>query len=141
MLVLTICPVVSMQAKSIVFVLSDGTEVYYLVDKSPVMKWNDGKVTVETDVYTVEGISHFYLSETDDPDAIEDVVAKEGIQMDGSNIVVKTSHKVSVCTADGKTIDARQSTSGGYVSVDVSALPQGIYVVNTGNQSMKFLKR
>lgn len=141
LMVLAACSSVGMKAKSVVFVLADGTEVYYLIDKTPVMKWADGVVTVETDTYTVEGISRFYISETDEPNAIEDVVAKAGLHMDGSNIVVKTAGKVDVYTVDGKSVDARQTMSGGYVSVDTSTLPQGIYIVRIGNQSMKFLKR
>lgn len=142
LMLLTVSSAVGLQAKSIVFVLADGTEVYYLVDKNPVMKWKDGVVTVETDTYTVEGISRFYLSETDDPNGIENVLAKEGMQMDGNSIVVRSAGKgVTVYTVDGKAVDTRQSMSGVYVAVDTSTLPQGVYIVRTGNQSLKFLKR
>lgn len=132
----------SIHAKSLVVVLSDGTEVYYLISDSPVMKWNNGIITVSTDNYEIEGISRFYISETDDPNAIETLMGSQGIEFNANSIVVLANDKpVSLYTSDGKTLEVRQTSSGGYVSVDTSALPKGVYIVRIGNQSLKFQKR
>ena len=132
----------SIQARSIVVVLADGTEIYYLVDNSPVMKWNDGVITVSTDNYELEGISRFYVSETDDPTAIETLMDRQGIEYTANSIVVLAQDKpVSLFTVDGKAIELRQSTSGAYVSVDTSTLEKGVYIVRIGNQTIKFQKR
>ena len=56
-------------AKSLVLTLSDGTLVYYLLggETDPRMRFVEGKIEVNTDVYQISGIKNFYISNEDDP--------------------------------------------------------------------------
>ena len=49
-------------AKSLVLTLSDGTLVYYLLggETDPRMRFVEGKIEVNTDVYEISGIKNFY---------------------------------------------------------------------------------
>lgn len=52
-------------AKSLVFTLNDGTKVYYQLSSevNPIMRFKEGKLLVNDDVYEFDGIKNFYLSD------------------------------------------------------------------------------
>ena len=54
-------------AKSVVFTLVDGTKVYYLLggEANPKLRFVEGKMTVDADVYEFSDIKNFYISEED----------------------------------------------------------------------------
>ena len=56
----------SISAKSVVFTLSDGTQVYYLIGggSNPIMTFENGSVTVNSDTYQISDIVNFYISKT-----------------------------------------------------------------------------
>ena len=68
-------------AKSVVFTLNDGTKIYYLLsaEVSPMLRFKDGKMVVNEDTYEFTDIKNFYISEEDDPNAIEKVLAKHNV--------------------------------------------------------------
>lgn len=47
---------------------------------------------------------------------------------------------VNVCGADGATV-ASSTAGGGTVTIDISSVPQGVYIVAVGSQSVKILKK
>ena len=67
----------SVEAKSLVITLKDGTLVYYLLnsDKSPVMRMVPGGFTVNKDSYKFSEVKNFYISPTDDPNPVEPPVS------------------------------------------------------------------
>lgn len=128
---------VTVQAKSLVITLADGTEVYYLLggDVNPVMKFKDGKVTVNADAYEISDIKKFVISQTDDPSGIK-----------AETFYVKGKQDIEVFSLDGKKIDTIKSTSlqskeDAISSLSLTTLPKGVYVLKIGSATMKVLKK
>lgn len=128
---------VTVQAKSLVITLADGTEVYYLLggDVNPVMKFKDGKVTVNADAYEISDIKKFVISQTDDPSGIK-----------AGTFYVKGKQDIEVFSLDGKKVDTIKSTSlqskeDAISSLSLTTLPKGVYVLKIGSATMKVLKK
>lgn len=131
-------------AKSVVFTLKDGTLVYYLLggEKNPVMRFTDGGFTVNADEYELSDVKNFYISATDDPDGIEQVMAAERISFSANRFVAKSdAGSVSVHTLGGAKVKAGVERAGGYVTVDMSLLQRGAYVISIGESSFKVVKK
>lgn len=135
---------VSAMAKSLVVTLDNNSLVYYLLggETNPVMKFVDGKVTINTDVYEISGIKNFYISDTDDPNGIEQVLAERKFSFNGNVFVVKGDAKaVKVYGVNGASAKADVKGADGYVSIDLGNLPQGAYVIKLGDASFKVMKK
>ena len=135
---------ITSQAKSLVLTLSDGTNVYYMLGTgiNPLMKFIDGKVTVNADTYTFSGIVKMRISKTDDPTGIESIAANnKNFTLDGSTLYINTTGEVKVYGADANEINIPASVNSGITSIDVSGLRNGVYIVKTEKASFKFLKR
>ncbi len=129
--------VATVHAKSLVITLADGTEVYYLLggDVNPVMKFKDGKVTVNADAYEISDIRKFVISQTDDPSGIK-----------AETFYVKGKQDIEVFTLDGKKVDTirptkLQSKEDAMSSLSLTTLPKGVYVLKVGEATMKVLKK
>lgn len=122
----------SMQAKSLVITLDDGTDVYYLLggDEDPVMKFIDGKVVIKTDSYEFSNIKKFYISQTDDPVGIK-----------AETLYLKGDKTIEVYSLDGKKMDIDTTATDAISTVNTSPLPKGVYIIKIGNQQMKVLKK
>lgn len=130
-------------ARSLVLVLKDGSEVYYLIDSqsTPVMKFVNNEITVNDDQYTFTGIQKFFISDTDDPNAISGVTESTDKPALKNGILYLTQHaKTQVYTADGKLVKTAVSTQGGQVTIRTTDLPTGTYIVKTGKNNFKFTK-
>lgn len=131
-------------AKSVVFTLSDGTLVYYFLggETNPIMRFVDDKVVVNADTYEFSGIKNFYISNEDDSNAIENVLAKSGIKYDGNTVVVGAAKgkTVKVFAVNGTEVKAPISTAEGYAAVDMSGLQKGTYIISVGSSSIKVQK-
>lgn len=139
--------VMSASAKSVVFTLKDGTLVYYFLggDVKPVMRFVEGKVTVNTDTYEFSDIKNFYISAEDDPNItnIENLFAQEEKQFSGNVFVLKTAtaKPVKVYDANGAMVEAEVNQADGYISVDMNSLRRGTYIIKVGEGSFKVLKK
>lgn len=135
---------VAVSAKSVVFTLKDGTLVYYLLggEKNPVMRFTEGGLTVNDDEYELSDIKNFYISSTDDPNGIEQILEAEKFSYKANRFVMKSdADKVSVYGVGGAKADARVESAGGYVMVDLSALKSGAYIIQVGEHSFKVMKK
>lgn len=135
---------VGAMAKSVVFTLSNGTLVYYLLggDTNPMMRFIDGKIVVNADEYELTDIKNFYISATDDPNGIEETLAEQKISFSSNRFMVKAaSGKVEVHAISGAKVDAPVVNTNGYVSVDLSGLSNGAYVISVDNSSFKVMKK
>lgn len=143
-LMIVLASVCMASAKSVVFTLSDGTLVYYLLggDTNPIMRFVDDKVVVNADTYEFSGIKNFYISNEDDPNAIENVLAKSSIKYDGNTVVVSAAKgkTVKVFAVNGTEVKAPISTAEGYAAVDMSGLQKGTYIISVGSSSIKVQK-
>ena len=132
-------------AKSVVFTLSDGTLVYYLLggETNPMLRFVDGKVTVNADMYEISDIKNFYISEEDDPSAISAPTEAKKMQFSANTLIIKSSDvkNVKVYSASGAQVKADVQKSGENISVNLNSLPSGAYVVNTGKASFKVMKK
>ena len=132
-------------AKSVVFTLSDGTLVYYLLggETNPVLRFVDGKMTVEADTYEVSNIKNFYISETDDPNGIEATLASQGISYKANTVIVGSANvkAVKVFSLGGTAVEADIQQQGDAVSVSLEGLDKGAYIVNVGGTSFKVFKK
>jgi len=132
----------TVNAKSLVLVLADETQVYYLLDvnKFPVMTFGENTVKVNADQYTFSDISRFYISETDDPAGIGELKTIDKT-IDGETLFVRTTGQVAVYKADGKHVQVKTSMSNGITAVSLASLKQGVYIVSIGNSSFKIQRR
>ncbi len=132
-------------AKSVVFTLNDGTKVYYLLsaEVSPMLRFKDGKMVVNEDTYEFSDIKNFYISEEDDPNAIEKVLAKHNVTFEANTVVINSdSIKIlKVYTLDGVEVKVPVEKSENVISVNLNELKRGTYLISTGDSSLKVLKK
>lgn len=144
-LLLLIAANVGAMAKSVVFTLTNGTKVYYLLDgvTDPVLRFVDGKMTVNADTYEFSGIKNFFISNEDDPNAIEEVLTKKNISFKNNMVVVNAPgvKNVTVYSVGGAAVKTDVTKSGDVVTVALDALPAGNYVVNVDGVSFKVSKK
>ena len=134
---------VAVNAKSLVVVLSDGTLVYYLLgsDKNPVMTFNNKTVTVNAGEYTFSDFKKFYISQTDEPSAIESIKS-ETTSLDGSILYVNAKDKkVAVYATDGKLMDVKPVVDKERTAIPLLGLKSGTYVIQVGKVSFKIYKK
>ncbi|MBQ6751208.1 MAG: T9SS type A sorting domain-containing protein [Bacteroidaceae bacterium] len=132
-------------AKSLVFTLGDGTKVYYLLggETNPMLRFVDGKMTVDTDEYELSNIKNFYISEEDDPNAIEPVLTRQNVSFSANTLVINDAQvkAVKVYTVDGAAVKADVQQVGDVISVNLNGLAKGAYIVNVGKSSFKVMKK
>ena len=144
-LLLMLVASVGASAKSVVFTLTDGTKVYYLlsVDANPMLRFKDGKMTVEGEVYEFGEVRNFYISDADDPNAIEQVQPKQDMTFKANTLLIRSDavKTLKVYTLDGVEVKVRVQKTDEMTSVDLNGLEKGVYVISTGNASMKVWKK
>ena len=134
---------VSASARSLVIELTNGDKIYYLIggETNPVLTFNEGTVSVDGAQYTFANVAKFYISETDDPNAIEGVSTKPEAAIKEGMVYVQTKGQVQLFSTDGRQMNVRTSRQGKSTVVDATQLPAGSYILRVGNQSVKFLKK
>ena len=136
---------VGASARSIVFTLSDDTKVYYLLSSevNPVLRFKEGKMVVNDDVYEFSDIKNFYISEEDDPNAIEKVLAKHNVTFKANTVVINSDsvNILKVYTLDGVEVKVPVEKSENVISVNLNGLERGTYLISTGDSSLKVLKK
>ena len=132
-------------AKSVVFTLSDGTKVYYLLggETNPVLRFVDGKMKVDADLYELSDIKNFFISEEDDPNGIEALLSKQNITIKANTVVVNSSavKTLKVFTLSGVEVKASVQRQNDVLTVDLNSLEKGTYVISTGKSSLKVMKK
>ena len=136
---------VGASARSIVFTLSDDTKVYYLLSSevNPVLRFKEGKMVVNEDVYEFSDIKNFYISEEDDPNAIEPVLSKLKMTFKENTVIIRseTVKTVKVYTLNGVEVKAPVEKTDDVISVNLNGLEKGTYLICTGDSSLKVLKK
>lgn len=132
-------------AKSVVFKLTNNKKVYYLLggETNPMIRFADGKMTVDADTYEFSGIKNFYISDTDDPNSIESAMDASHMEYRANTLVVKASEvkAVKVYSVGGQQVNADIQKSDDIIMVNLNGLEKGIYVVNVGDASFKVMKK
>lgn len=144
-LLLLLMASIGASAKSVVFTLNDGTKVYYLLSKevNPIMRFKDGKLVVNEDAYEFSDIKNFYISDEDDPNAIEAVLSKQNVRFSANTVIIRSDavKNVKVYTLDGVEVKAPVQKTGDVIAVDLNGLERGTYLISTGTSSLKVLKK
>lgn len=132
-------------AKSLVFTLNDGTKVYYQLSSevNPIMRFKEGKLLVNDDVYEFDGIKNFHLSDEDAPNAIENVQSKPNVTFKANTVLIPADavKVLKVFTVDGVEVKTVIQNEGDVFSVDLNGLAKGVYVISTGKSSLKVTKK
>ena len=132
-------------AKSLVFTLNDGTKVYYQLSSevNPIMRFKEGKLLVNDDVYEFDGIKNFYLSDEDAPNAIENVQSKPNVTFKANTVLIPADavKVLKVFTVDGVEVKTVIQNEGDVFSVDLNGLAKGVYAISTGKSSLKVIKK
>lgn len=132
-------------AKSLVFTLNDGTKLYYQLSSevNPIMRFKEGKLLVNDDVYEFDGIKNFYLSDEDAPNAIENVQSKPNVTFKANTVLIPADavKVLKVFTVDGVEVKIVIQNEGDVFSVDLNGLAKGVYVISTGKSSLKVIKK
>ena len=132
-------------AKSLVFTLNDGTKVYYQLSSevNPIMRFKEGTLLVNDDVYEFDGIKNFYLSDEDAPNAIENVQSKPNVTFKANTVLIPADavKVLKVFTVDGVEVKTVIQNEGDVFSVDLNGLAKGVYVISTGKSSLKVIKK
>ena len=134
---------VGLSAKSLVLTLNNGKLVYYLLggESNPMLRFVDGNIVVDTDKYEFSNVKNFYISSTDDPSGIEHTVG-ESIRYDHNVIIVHSDQSaIGVYACDGRRMDVSLQQANDKTLIDLSPLPQGIYIVTIGETSLKICKK
>ena len=108
------------------------------------MRFVDGKVAVDTDNYTISDIKNFYISEQDDPNAIEDIKSdKADFSYSNNALTVKTGNakSVKVFAINGSEVEAEIKNASDMTTIGLEKLPKGTYIVRVGNTSFKVTKK
>lgn len=144
-LLLLLMASVGASAKSVVFTLNDGTKVYYLLSKevNPIMRFKEGMMVVNEDAYEFSDIKNFYISDEDDPNAIETVLSKQNVTFSANTVIIRSDavKTLKVYTLDGVEVKASVQKTDDVISVDLNGLDKGTYLISTGTSSLKVLKK
>ena len=132
-------------AKSVVFTLADDTKVYYLLggETNPMMRFADGKLTVEADTYEFTDIKNFYISAEDDPAGIGNLLTKHNFSFQDGTVVLQSADakNAAVFTTDGKAVQAGIVRNGDIFTVNLNSLPEGSYIIKAGKTAFKVSKK
>jgi hypothetical protein len=139
--ILSLLSALTVEARSLVVVLTDSTKIYFLLDDKPVMRLESDMVWIDTQSFSIDHVDRFYISQTDDPSGIEAIMAERKMQMNGSTLVIAGNEEVTLYGVNGTKVKARVSKVADMTSVDTSDLPKGPYVVKIGKASFKFIKK
>lgn len=132
-------------AKSIVFTLSNNQTVYYQLggETNPMLRFVDGKMTVNADIYEFSDITNFYVSAEDAPNAIESTATATHMAYSANTLVLNAGEAktVKVYSVGGREVNADIQKSGDVITVNLNGLEKGAYVISTGDASFKVLKK
>ncbi len=144
-LLLVLMTSLGVSAKSVVFTMNDGTKVYYLLSTgvNPILRFKEGRMVVNEDAYEFSDIKNFYISETDDPNAIDFLLSGKDVTMAAHTVIIPADavKDVKVYMVDGKEVKVRGEKTDHDIIVHLNELGKGTYVISTGKSSMKVMKK
>ncbi|MDD4430456.1 MAG: hypothetical protein PHF61_03520 [Bacteroidales bacterium] len=140
-------------ARSLVIELKDGTKMYYLIslDENPCLVFDQGDMSIKSDLFTVSEVEKFYISETDNPNRLtnpqqEDTFRSTGLAAESLHIIIENLNPeklplVSLFSIEGKALESSCIFKDKELIVETSGLARGIYILKIGNKSLKFQKK
>ena len=125
---------------------ADGKTVDYKFNMEPVVTFNEGEMTIAS--FAKDDLKLVIDNVTNITFTYTETSAIANTQVNGSNMKIsaisitgmKPNGKVAVFDASGKQVAAAYSDANGNVSVDMGNSGKGVFVVNTPDNSFKFIK-
>lgn len=140
-------------ARSLVIELKDGTKMYYLVslNENPCLVFDQGSMSIQSDRFTISDVNKFYISETDDPNQLnnprqEETFRSTGLAAESLHIIMDSLTpgelpKIGLFSIDGKSLECSYRFKGKELILETSGLARGIYLLKIDNKSLKFQKK
>lgn len=132
-------------AQTLVLWLADGTQTDVQLYTQPQVKFQNDKVLITSTVlnmeYPKENILRFtYKGGSTN---ISSPTGKANYSQQGEQLVfrgIKSDGKVAVYTANGIRVPVTVTRSGDSVTLPLSAIPSGVYLLNVNGRTSKFTK-
>lgn len=105
------------------------------------LRFINGKIVVDADEYEFSGVKHFYISSADDPNGIGQTMKDQHIVYDKGLVIFDTDQPIKVFLINGGEVNVYSQQTEGKTIVDLSPLPQGAYIITTGDISLKIYKK
>ena len=97
---------------------------------------------IQQDGYALEGVSKFYISESDDPNtAVESVIMDQQNLQRHDGVIYAKTRTLRVYTPAGRAVSAPVQVVGDVRAVNLQSLPVGTYIIQMDNRSLKIVKR
>ena len=108
-----------------------------------ILRFKEGRMVVNEDAYEFSDIKNFYISETDDPNAIDFLPSGKDVTMAANTVIIPADavKDVKVYMVDGKEVKVRVEKTDHDIIVHLNELGKGTYVISTGKSSMKVTKK
>ena len=133
--------------------MKDGTTVYFFLEEKPMITFvnDDVSVVCDSEEVTVKRslVDHFEFV-TELPSGIEEVeeteneVSTERIELTHNVIQIcglVPGGKVQLYSINGQALHSSTANGAGIAILSIASLPEGIYIVNYNEQTIKFIKR
>lgn len=148
---LSLCPLFSQDAlvQKLNVWKMDGTQIQFLLNDEPTTTFENGNLVITTNQgvfsyplvqmrkYTHEGLPEGIDVPTVAPGDILVRQNNEAMLIEG----LPDNQLVEVYSADGKHILSQRAAAGQSTLLNLTAQPQGTYIVNIGSTSFKFVKQ
>lgn len=148
---LSLCPLFSQDApvQKLNVWKMDGTQIQFLLNDEPTTTFEKGNLVITTNQgvfsyplaqmskYTHEGLPEGIDVPTVAPGDILVRQNNEAMLIEG----LPDNQLVEVYSADGKLILSQRAAAGQSTLLNLTAQPQGTYIVNIGSTSFKFVKQ
>ena len=148
---LSLCPLFSQDApvQKLNVWKMDGTQIHFLLNDEPTTTFENGNLVITTNQgvfsyplaqmskYTHEGLPEGIDVPTVAPGDILVRQNNEAMLIEG----LPDNQLVEVYSADGKLILSQRAAAGQSTLLNLTAQPQGTYIVNVGQTSFKFVKQ
>ena len=141
------------EGKKVLSVLmKDGTSVYFLLAEKPLITFQNDEVKIVSDkdeatmkrtlVERFEFVSEIPTG-IEDVEDLEEKVACENFELAGDAVYISgltPGCKVQLLSVNGRVLASEVAGENGCVTLQLEALPSGIYLVNYYETTIKFIK-
>lgn len=136
----------TLMAQTLVIWQKDGSKVYYNLDESPKTTFTPEELVMTTSTavikYPLANILR-YTYETEATNIGEMKSPNIGIKQNGDELIVvglPLGKSITVFSADGKQLMSKRSDGSNRLTLSLSGLPAGVYVIKAENMTYKLMK-
>jgi hypothetical protein len=133
--------------------MNDGSSVIFVLDDKPAIAVNGLVLSISTsgsqatkNELPVSEVHKFTLTDAN----VYNVIDKTGMKSNGSiknngyEIILqdcKPCSPVNIYSTDGRNVGSYSTDNSGYLTIDLSNLSRGIYIIKTSSLTNKFIKK